>query len=239
MCAYLKLTRDYALYPDSRAFMIHGTKGHANLEAADDEYSLLEEAFNDDQTEITGIADVLERENERNILVDYKTSGSFKVAKALGIYTDEEPTGEVYKTGKRAGEAKTTKIIRQHDSKIDRWEWEMQLNKYRLEFERRGSKIDEMRIQCIVRDGNTFIAKSRGITRNIYYFPIDRLSNDKVEAYFTAKKEALLKALEQGYWGKECSDKENWDGFKCQRYCEVAEFCGYGKRLKQEGSIPH
>lgn len=234
MCAFLKLTRDFAIYPDSRAFMIHGTKGHANLEAADDEYSLLEESFADEDTDITGIADVLEMENNWNILVDYKTSGSFKVAKALGFYVDEEATDEVYKSGKRKGERKTIKVLKRDDSKKDVWEWEYQVNKYRMEFEKRGIRVDEMRIQCVVRDGNTFIARSRGVFRNIYYFIIPRIPDEVITAYFEAKKQALFTALEQGYWNEICTAKENWDGLKCQNYCEVAEFCSYGKYLHKE-----
>lgn len=237
MNAFLKLTTDYATSPDSRAFMINGTKGHGNLEAAGDEYSLLEEKFNDDETEVTGIADVLEIEGKEIILADNKVSGSFKVAKALGFFVDEEPTGDVFKTGKRKGEQKTRKILKRDDSKIDRWEWEMQLNKYRMEFERRGFKPTALKIQCIVRDGNTYIARSRGVFRNIYYFNISFLSDEVVNNYFQEKKAALLKALGQGYWDDICSAKENWDGLKCQNYCEVAEFCKYGKYLKHEKEI--
>ena len=233
MCAFLKLTKDYAIYPDSRAFMIHGTKGHKNLEVSD-EYSLLEERFNDSETEITGIADVLEIENGRTILVDHKTSGSFKVAKALGFYVDEEPTGEVYRSGKRKGEEKTRKVLKRDDSKMDRYEWELQLNKYRMEYERRGYKPDELKIQCIVRDGNTWIARSRGVFRNVYYFNINILPDEVVNEYFERKKASLFIALECGVWNNICTKEENWDGLKCQNYCEVAEFCKYGKYLHKE-----
>jgi hypothetical protein len=236
-CAFLKLATEYAISPDSRAFMIHGTKGHANLEAADDEYSLLEEKFNDDETDITGISDVIEIEGTTAALVDYKTSGSFKVAKALGFYVDEEPTTEVYKSGKRKGEQKTVKVLKRDDARVDRWEWELQLNKYRLEVERRGIHIDAMKIQCIVRDGNTYIARSRGVFRNVYYFNINRFPDETVKRYFQEKKDALLKALEQGSWNEPCSAKENWDGLKCQSYCEVAGSCSYGKYLKREKEI--
>jgi hypothetical protein len=238
MCAFLKLTTDYAMRPDSRAFMIHGTKGHSNLEAADDEYSILEERFSDADTEITGIADVLEIENSHSVLVDYKTSGSFKVAKALGFYVDTESidTGEVYKSGKRKGEPKlkTVKTLKRDVAKEDRWEWELQLNKYRMEFEKRGFKIDRLKIQCIVRDGNTYMARSRGVFRNVYYFDINRLPDADVAAYFETKKNALFRSLEQGFCSDTCTAKECWDGLKCQSYCEVAEFCKYGKYLIRE-----
>ncbi len=237
MISLLRITKDYAVSPDDRAFMIHGTKGHANLEAADDELSILEERFTGDDTDITGIADVLETEAGKSALVDYKTSGSYKVAKALGFYVEDEPTGEVYKTGKRKGEQKTRKILKRDESKIDRLEWELQLNKYRMEYEKRGFKPDELRIQCVVRDGNTYIARSRGVFRNIYYFNIRILPDAEVAAYFDRKKNALLKALKQGYWKDPCTKEENWDGIRCENYCEVAEHCKYGKYLKREREI--
>lgn len=233
--AFLKLTKEYAVSPDQRAFMVHGTKAHANLEGAEDEYSLLEESFQD--SEITGIADVLESENGKNVLVDYKTAGSFKVAKALGFYVEDEETGEVYKSGKRKGEPKTRKVLRRDSSKIDRRDWELQLNKYRIEFEKKGLKVDSIKIQALVRDGGTYIAKSRGVFRNIYYFNIDRIPDAEILAYFEAKRVALLAALQQGYWNDICTAEENWDGLKCQKYCEVAEFCKYGKFLKQERQV--
>lgn len=234
MCAFLKLTKDYAISPDQRAFMIHGTQAHARLEASDDEYSLLEEKFNDESTDISGIADVLECENGKNILIDYKTSGSFKVAKALGFHVEQEPTGELFKTGKRKGEPKMRGVLKRTLEKEDRWEWELQLNKYRIEFEKRGFKVDELRIQCVVRDGNTYIARSRGVFRNVYYFKIKFLKDKYVLDYFKQKKESLEQALSQGYWNDICTAQENWDGVKCAAYCEVAEFCKFGKYLKQE-----
>lgn len=234
MCAFLKLTKEYAISPDQRAFMIHGTKGHNALEGAEDEFSLLEERFDDDSTEITGIADFIEVENGVSILGDYKTSGSFKVAKALGFFIDEEDTGEIYKTGKRKGEPKMRKILRRLPEKEDRWEWELQLNKYRLEIERRGFKIDNLKIQCCVRDGNTFIARSRGVFRNIYYFDISILDDTYVKDYFYKKHQDLLKALKQGYWELPCSSEETWEGLKCASYCEVAEHCSLGKYLKKD-----
>jgi Recombination directionality factor-like len=237
MSAFLKLTKEYAISPDARAFMIHGTKGHNQLENSDDEYSLLEEKFNDEQTEITGIADVLEIENGKSVLCDYKTSGSFKVAKALGFYVDEEPTGEVFKSGKRKGEPKTRKVLKRSNEKMDRYEWELQLNKYRLEYEKRGFKPDHLKIMCIVRDGNTYIARSRGVFRNIYYFDIAILPDDEIINYFAQKKAALETALASGKWHEICTAKENWDGLKCENYCEVAEFCKYGKYLKREREV--
>lgn len=239
MCAFLKLTKDYATHPDSRAFMIHGTLGHGKLEdaGAGDELSELEMKFT--EGDISGIADGIETENGVSILYDSKTSGSFKVAKALGFYVEDEPIlGEFWKSGKKKGEQKTRKILKRDDTKIDRYEWELQLNRYRMEYEKKtGRTVSKLKIQCVVRDGNTYIARSRGVFRNVYFFEIRILSDTEVGAYFTHKRLALENALRQGFWNDICTKEENWDGLKCQSYCEVAEFCQYGKYLKHEREV--
>ena len=269
MEAFLLLTKDYAITPDSRAFMLHGTKGHAILEGSDDEHSTLEYAFNryqcracghefdleyakkdeykcpncnsediENTQEITGMSDFLEKECNILTLGDYKTAGSYKVAKVLGFFVDEEKTEEVYKSGKRKGEHKMRKVLKRDPSKEDRWEWELQENKYRMEFEKRlGRLIDKLKVQCCVRDGNTYIARSRGVFRNVYYFEITRLDDTYVIDYFRRKKEALLQALKQGYWDEPCNKKENWDGVKCSAYCPVADYCKLGKYLKKDKEV--
>lgn len=230
--AFLKLTTDFDISPDSRAFMVTGTKGHAILESFDDDYSLIEEKFMDEKE--TGISDLFTTEEGKSTLSDYKVTGSYKVMKALGWCIEEEPTGEIFKNGKRAGQPRTRKIVKRSPEKIDRWEWDMQLNRYRINFEKRGFRVDQMKVQTIVRDGNTFTARSRGVFRNIYYFNITRLPDQFVTEFFDRKREALLKALEQGYWNDVCDAKESWDGLKCAFYCECADSCPMGKYLKRE-----
>jgi len=232
MEAFLKITNQYSTSPDKRAFMVTGSKGHKNLEGNDDEYSLLEEKFQGG--DITGMADVYEQENGYGILADYKVSGSYKVAKALGMVIVKEPTGEIYKTGKNKGQEKMRSVLIKDESKIDRDSWNKQLNFYRMEFEKRGFPVHEMRIQCIVRDWNTFIARSRGVFRNIYYFKIEKMDDAVVTEYFERKRKALADALEHGRCDQVCTADENWQGLKCAKYCDVAEFCSLGKYLKRE-----
>jgi hypothetical protein len=231
---YLTLTVDYAISPDSRAFMAMGTNTHSNLESSTDEYSLLEERFDSEDTKETGISDVIESEGGKNILCDYKNSGSFKVAKALGFKVVERDNGEVYKTGKRKGQPKLSKELVRNIEYEDRREWNIQLNKYRIEYERKfGKKIDNLKIQCIVRDGNTYIARSRGVFRNIYYFNLPIIPDQTILDYFDTKRIDLLSALKNGIIPKECSAEENWNGLKCASYCSVSEHCSYGRYLKQ------
>jgi hypothetical protein len=232
MLAFLKLTCDYSTSPDGRAFMIHGTKGHANLEAAEDDLSELEVMFNSPDDAESGIADVIEIEAGKIIMTDYKTSGSYKVAKALGFRVIQEETGDIYKTGKRAGQAKTCNVLVRDEKYIEMWDWILQLNRYRIHWEQKdGRKIDELRIQCVARDGGTYIARSRGVFRNVYYFKVPIYPDKRILAYFRKKRDALMLALKQGRWTQTCTADENWDGLRCQRYCDVAEFCSYGKYL--------
>jgi len=236
MQAFLKITNEYAVSPDQRAFMVHGTSAHAKLEDSDDECSLLEQRFDSEDEDNTGISDVIETELGKSVLTDYKTSGSYKVAKALGFHVVDESTGEVYKSGKHKGEEKMRKVLKREPSAEDRWEWELQLNNYRIKAQRKRliDKIDELKIQCMVRDGNTYIARSRGVFRNVYYFNIRILPDNEILSYFADKKKALEIALQQGFCKETCTAKENWDGLKCERFCEVSEFCRYGKYLRKQ-----
>ncbi len=241
MYAFLKIVKDYAISPDDRAFMIHGTKSHAILEGAEDELSFLEEKFTGADEEITGITDVIEIENGKIILTDYKTSGSYKVAKALGFCTIEELVPDTFfKSGPRKGEQKTRKILIRDVAKEDRREWELQLNMYRMKVEKAlGKPVDELRIQVIVRDGGTFIAHSRGVFRKVYYFQINRIPDAEVIEYFEEKRQALLGALDAykktgELYRYPCNEMENWDHVKCARFCEVADLCPLGKLSKEE-----
>ena len=177
---------------------------------------------------------MFESECAKNILVDYKMSGSFKVARALGFYYVDEPTGERYQSGRFIGEEKTKKVLRRSREKIDMWEWELQLNDYRMKFENVGFPIHEMRIQVVARDGGCWIAKARGVDRNTYYFKVKRLDDDYVRDYFKKKKSHLLKALKQGFWNDVCDKKENWNSRKCKGYCEISEYCELGIKFKEQ-----
>ena len=236
MHSFLKIKHEYATRPDSRTFMILGTRAHKTLEDAgiDDEYSMLETALT--QGDVSGITDGVENENEIPILFDRKTTGSYKVAKALGIYIDKEPIeGEFWKSGKHKGEQKTRSIAKYDPAKSETEDWNWQLNKYRIEIKKQfGIDCKRLKIEAFVRDGGTYIARSRGIFGNLYYFDIPILPDEVVNEYFERKKNCLLQAVKQGYWNDICTDKENWDGIRCARFCDVAEYCPFGVYLKEQ-----
>jgi len=232
MASFLKLTEDYSVSPGQRAFLLHGTNAHQALESSGDDLSLLEEKL--EMNDITGIADTLQEENGEILLIDHKTSGSYKIAKALGLFTYDMKTNEVYKTGPRKGEPKTVKGLNFGIEKIDMDDWVLQLNAYRLMYLEKGFKVDKLFIFAVVRDGGSKAALSRGIVNNTYMIPVRIMDDDVVRDYFNDKKIKLLQALEQRYWEHPCNEVENWGGNKCKKYCEVWEHCSMGKLIHEQ-----
>jgi hypothetical protein len=228
MLEYLKIKHDYYENPLSMSYRIMGTKAHSGLEAQDDELSILEEQFGEGE-DMTGKPDALEVEGGKHILIDHKLTGHFKVLKALGIKKFEIPTGELYKSGAKKGQPKMA-IIRRKTDDADMFEWELQLNRYRIYFEKAGFKVDEMRIEAFLRDFN--FVKNVKIenyeVKPIEFFEVKRLPDSDVIAYFAEKREALLRAIKGDSWDEPCSPRERWENDRrCEDYCPVNGFCPY------------
>lgn len=229
---YLKQVVDYAIDPNDRAFAALGTAVHGKLSLQAYTFNVLsEESLNDDQ--MRGISDVLEADEIQEgwfILSDYKTWGSFKVAKAKGIYQVDAPVLDdngnqvVYKTGEKKGQPKTRKETRIDPGKADLISEEYQLNRYRIFFERLGFKVSRLQIQAIPRDGGTYIAQGRGIDKNIYIIPVKRLDDEKVLGFYDNLKAEVDQAFKDGF-ARKCNAWECWDGRRCSGFCEVAEAC--------------
>lgn len=233
----LKITTEYYIDPQKRAFALLGTKHHEDLEDAD---FLVEEKFEDN--DMTGIMDHLDDIEE--ILYDYKTSGSFKVARALGIVNRKErdPSGALYKkagsykyfdftsnqtlTKKfKKGDPKMITVFERNPARADMQDWILQLNRYRIFVEETGFTVKKMKVQVTVRDGGIKAATQRGVDRNIQLISIPRMQDKDVQDYFSNKTAALHEALRMGYAPK-CNSEETWQGKRCTGgYCEVAEAC--------------
>jgi hypothetical protein len=232
MQSFLKVTKPYAIDPDSMAFAIHGTGSHAAIEAKAKELGIPTElsATGDGRNAI----DLLEYENGNLDLLDTKTWGSFKVAKVLGLTKvgrKPDPSGEMYKTNGKWGKAGSPKMVDIYDivpEEADKWDVAMQLNRYRIMLEDENIPINCLRVHAIVRDGGTITAKNRGVYRNTYMIPIPKLNDDEVREYFYMKNEQLVQAINQGYWEEPCSIKERWDGNRCKNFCEVSSYCVLG-----------
>jgi hypothetical protein len=229
---YLKQAVDYAIDPNDRAFAALGTAVHGKLSLQAYTFNVLsEETLSDDQ--MRGISDVLEDDEIQEgwfILSDYKTWGSFKVAKAQGVYQvdvpqlDEKNNPILYVKGEKKGQPKTRKETRIDPAKVDLISEEYQLNRYRIFFERLGFKVSRLQIQAIPRDGGTYIAQNRGIDKNIYIIPVRRLDDEKVLAFYDNLKAEVEQAFKDK-WARKCNAWECWDGRRCDGYCEVAEAC--------------
>lgn len=213
--SYLKLTVDYYVDPDSMAFAISGTKKHGNLEehGENPEQHLVFEG-------IQGTCDELVLNCDGSYtLIDYKTSGSYKVAQCLGIAKEKIPDG-FYKNGKEKFRSELVKI------QGDWGDYAMQLNMYRIMLENiRGIKISDMKIFFIVRDGGTIAATSRGIEKNTYYESVPFMDDEEVLKFYIGKRDSLLNAMETGITPAICSQEERWFGRKCGKYCAVREQC--------------
>jgi hypothetical protein len=48
-----------------------------------------------------------------------------------------------------------------------------------------------------------------------------------------AKAMRLKKALKENRLPDKCSVRERWKNRKCEAYCEVAEFCPFGRLIKR------
>lgn len=234
MYEFLRLTQPYTVDPKSRAFSIHGTLHHSSLEVMAKELGLPSEvALSVDRD----IFDLIEPSPTGWLLSDYKTWGSYRVAKALGITQGgkiPDPSGEVYKSTGAWGKAGTPKMINtwiRDNSKRDMFEPNMQLNRYRVKLKEVGVNISKMQLQVTVRDGGLQIATGRGITELVYLIPVDLLDDTMVLGYFEMKDYNLRLALEHSCCTEPCDSEESWEGARCKDYCEVWADCPKGQLL--------
>lgn len=227
---YLEITQNYFFDPQDAIFRIVGTKAHSEL----DKYTG-ENEQGEIRLEIEGITGQFDYLDEEENLFDTKTYGSYKVMQCLGYKQIEVETGEVFKTGPRKGLPKTRKETVQGEPELT--EQSLQMNLYRMMLQRQGWAVKGLFLDINCRDGNTVSAISRGITKNAYLIPVPMMPDDDVLVYFLPKRDALLWHLATGTMPEPCTEEERWQGRKCLKYCNVAEFCDYGQQLKGGNTI--
>lgn len=203
---YLQITHDYAIDPFDQAFALLGTRHHQRLEAVAKKIEGLESELVL-KGEVSGILDLLEPINGGDTyrMIDYKTFGSYAVAKHLG--------------DKDGGE-------------YDRFKLALQMNNYRCMSQDLGFNIVELKVQITVRDGGTFSAKKNGVDKNLYLLPVEILPDEQVKEYFLTKSFALTQALKTGET-ELCNYEERWGGRRCTGYCSVFEFCPEGRMVNK------
>jgi len=229
--AMLEILTEYDISPQDSLFRIFGTRSHDLLDKYTDDNELSEERLFDEIS--SGQFDFYDPATLQ--LMDNKFWGSYKIMKALGLYQVEVPTGEVYKSGKKKGQPKTRKEWREGGHK-DRFDVAIQLNDYRIKLESIGFPVRQMVIEAITRDGNTWVAKNRGIEQNGLLIPINRISDHWVRRYMKAKRDALMNVLETRIVPPRCKPRERWNGRKCDKYCNVRVICSKlktGERLME------
>jgi len=223
---YLREKHNFAVDPMSRVYALFGTGTHLKLEAKT-EGEMLSEVFLESKW-TCGTLDLYD--GPSRTLIDYKTWGSYKCAKSIGLVEHKipDPTGAVYQRngrGYKKGDPKMIKIWEVDPDQVDMWETEIQLNAYRIMLEEINFPVDHMFVEAIVRDGNTFTAKSRGVDRPLYHIPVAKIEDIDVMDFFKMKTLALRDALATDTPPPYCNETERWDGRKCNGYCDVAEIC--------------
>lgn len=249
----LKATIPYVIVPDDRAFAVLGTTIHGRLAEEGMVYNVLsEETMSDEQAK--GTPDLLERDEHAKggyILTDYKSSGSFKVCKWAGIYVKKTDVPilkdgvEVrLKSGKNKGKVKTKvhREVIEDPVKIDKLDLELQVNRYRIFFEKNGFPINKMRAFCVPRDGGTHIAKSRGLLSNTRFVPVSRYEDSFVLNYY-AKLSKEIDEFFRSHYARLCDAWENWEGRRCAFYCEVKNECKemcikHNEKWPGDGKVP-
>ncbi len=231
-----KAAFDYCADPNDRVFAVLGTTIHGRMSDLGITHNVLsEEVLKDKDTK--GIADLLEEDEfipGHYILTDYKTSGSFAVAKWMGINikkTDipvlDEKGEKVYlRSGKNKGKVKTKqdKTIEYINPEKELFGVSLQVNRYRIFYEQYGFPISKMRIFAIPRDGGTWIAIGRGIVLNKYFIDIPRMNDDEVLGFYKKLQAEVNQAFDEEY-ARLCAPWECWEGNRCANYCEIKEDC--------------
>lgn len=232
----LKALKPYSIKPHSRTWAILGVSVHGKLSIHSYTHDVLsEETLEEGRRK--GIPDVLEEDefNEGDyILTDYKTFGSFKVAKILGIIKETETiidpkTEEPARYGpkaEKAGQVKTRQKIVFKPEMAETLGEQLQLNRYRIFFARNGfDTIRRLQLQIMVRDGATAVAHSRGIHGNLYMVPIEIMEDKDVLDYYRNLEREVSDAIASGKT-RMCDAWESWDGRRCnETFCEVHKYC--------------
>ena len=202
---YLKITNDWAVSPKDMAFALLGMRHHSTLEETAKLLGM--DAETKLTGEISGILDLLEPDeiNGGFKLIDYKTWGSYALAKLKGI--------------------------KKSSSEIEDVQW--QLNYYRILAEEAGINVSRLFVQVCVRDGGTFSAKNNQITEKLELIQIEKLPNNQVKDFFNTRRRLLLNALETKTMPELCEVNERWGGRRCKGYCPVAEHCPEGRKVNK------
>lgn len=205
--SYLHIKAPYAINPTDMAFALLGTRHHKRLEGVAKKLEGLEAEMKLGG-DVTGILDLLEPDELKDgfwKLTDYKTWGSYAVAKHLGL---------------------------KNNGVYERQQLALQLNNYRVKAEALGFNISRLLVQCTVRDGGTYMARNNNVNDKILLLPVDILDDTEVKQYFKTNAEALITAVETDTMPELCDYDGRWGNRRCcPEYCPVVYWCPEGAKM--------
>jgi hypothetical protein len=120
---------------------------------------------------------------------------------------------------------------------VDKHDWELQLNRYRLLIESTPEikdlfPISKMYIQAIIRDSGLRQMESLGLTKRMPLIEMPKLDDMDTYYYFHDKEALLQEALRTKTMPPLCSYEERWNNRKCLKYCLVKEKCPEGSKMR-------
>ena len=237
---WLKHHTSYSIDPRSRAFALLGTSHHDQLNSVASGDNIGETRQRDGG--MSGQPDLLEPDDNQPgsyVVTDYKTYGSYRVRKILGLVRKERYSEtEVYKVNSRYGKKGDPKRITYWMSdpvEVDMTSEQLQLNHYRLLCEAQGYSISRLQLQITVRDGGTVNARNNGIDDVIKLVEIPILPDSEVLGFFEMRRDELNIAMTTGTMPRLCNAWESWDKRRCQAFCDVAKFCPQGQEELTKG----
>ena len=247
----LKMTEEYYVPMDKTIDSMIGTSMHRFFTTENQLHN-----FKVKNNLLSGEMDLLEideTEKPHLILYDFKVVKSFPVKKALGIYKEDVPVLDedgnqvYYKSGKKAGEAKTRKEVRQDFSKRDVRPYTRQLNLYRWIFndmkaagtlreDLKDLEITQLIVMQLLKEAGQ-IAAENGIEHSSYPVPIPIVDEQLVKEFAIPRIKVLKEFMtENGDLPGIPEDPEDvWQGRMCSGFCPVAESC----KIYNGGSHPY
>lgn len=202
---FLKIKHPYYVVPESRAFALLGSAHHVLLEKSVFHSELVTEPLLRCSF-MQGTPDLYD--SKECILYDYKTWGSYRMVKILGL--KKQPN-------------KTFAATEEPDLR----EITLQMNAYRYMLNLKNIPVKEMYAQVIVRDGGLQVATQRGVTNRTYVIDVPIISDEEVVDFFQPRAEQLVAAVNNpdNFSIPVCSQEERWYGNKCKGYCDVENVC--------------
>lgn len=204
---YLKITKDYAVTPQGRAFALLGTRHHKRLEIIARKIEGLQAEKKGETAINTGTLDLLEPDELHDgkwKLIDYKTWGTYSITKIMNTDSHERLSAN------------------------------LQLNNYRMMVEPLNFPVSRMFWQITTRDGGTRTFREYGLDNRMPLIEADFLPDDFVSEYFYRKNKALMDALNNNHMPPLCDFDERWKGRRCKgELCEVHRFCPEGAKVNK------